>query len=224
MNKEFELLEELEKYFGKDEENPDFLKDHYTEALEVMHHTKCKDDLRNLIDIQEKLQVRVSYDFYKFVKEQFYGSLQDADTEILSAYLYEYATGEFKPDMEPTHHDMYNYGYKNYEMTPISRIKAYELLQYKKQVYILYPDGTERILTSSDDIKYELMYGIQKSDIDAKLIKQAIERLDELEESLYGGSERPKDSVDCGIIDGEYNTWIAILDHFKIPHHYSKQY
>lgn len=61
------------------------------------------------------------------------------------------------------------------------------------------------------------------NDIIKELITIAQEKLADMESSLYGGEERPNDIYDCGVIDGEYDTWISILDILDVNHNYTHQ-
>ncbi len=57
----------------------------------------------------------------------------------------------------------------------------------------------------------------------AKLISTAINTLESMEAQLYGGEERPNDMMDCGCIDGIYNTWINVLDVLGVEHSFESQ-
>ena len=60
-------------------------------------------------------------------------------------------------------------------------------------------------------------------DIIEELVKAAHEKLTDLESCLYEGADRPNDIYDCGVIDGEYDTWISILNILGVNHDYSYQ-
>ena len=55
-----------------------------------------------------------------------------------------------------------------------------------------------------------------------RLIDSTLERIAEMQDELYGGPERPSDLVDCGMIDGEYNALIGILDAFGVEYDFPK--
>ncbi len=56
-----------------------------------------------------------------------------------------------------------------------------------------------------------------------KIIESARTELDERKSYLYGSDERSNDLYDCGYVDGEYDTWIRVLDLSGEKHNYQKQ-
>lgn len=56
-----------------------------------------------------------------------------------------------------------------------------------------------------------------------ELISTAINTLKGMETQLYGGEERPNDLMDCGCIDGAYNTWIDVLNLLGVEHSFEAQ-
>ena len=55
------------------------------------------------------------------------------------------------------------------------------------------------------------------------VVQYAIDNLNGMQHQLYGGEERPNDLMDCGVIDGSYNTYIDILNFFGVKHNYKEQ-
>ena len=57
----------------------------------------------------------------------------------------------------------------------------------------------------------------------AELISAAVGALKGMEAQLYGGEDRPNDLMDCGCIDGAYNTWIDVLNLLGVEHEFEPQ-
>jgi hypothetical protein len=56
-----------------------------------------------------------------------------------------------------------------------------------------------------------------------ELKELALQKLSDLEDYLYEQNERPSDIYDCGTIDGEYDTWIAVLNALGVEHSFKPQ-
>lgn len=61
----------------------------------------------------------------------------------------------------------------------------------------------------------------EKEDKTKLLIQYAREELKELN-PYVNGSQRPNDLMDCRMIDGEWNTWIRVLDFMGVNHKYTE--
>lgn len=85
----------------------------------------------------------------------------------------------------------------------------------KETLKKIYPDA-------SDNIFYIKSVNKLKTAVNG-LVEHAFKRLDEMEPELFGGEDRPLDFVDCGMIDGEYNALITVLDLLGVDHMYNKQ-
>ena len=61
----------------------------------------------------------------------------------------------------------------------------------------------------------------EKEDKTKLLIQYAREELKELN-PYVNGNQRPNDLMDCGMADGEWNTWIRVLDFMGVNHKYTE--
>ena len=70
-------------------------------------------------------------------------------------------------------------------------------------------------LTSNYFLKEEDVINNKRRD------EASISHLSELN-PYVNGSQRPNDLMDCGMIDGEWNTWIRVLDFMGVNHKYTE--
>ena len=67
------------------------------------------------------------------------------------------------PDSELGYGDMHKYGYFDNLMLPVGKERAEELFHNDMEIFALYPDGTEALLESIDEIReFDGMYGVEK--------------------------------------------------------------
>lgn len=116
--------------------------------------------------------------------------------------------------------EMIEYGYEWTGVIPVTHMEAQAVWNANKPVLILYPDNSEAYIDSEKEFdlhKDTVMYGLERSDTEIKLINNAIAVLSNLVDYLYydkdgnENEERPNDLMDCGMIDGEWNSWKRVL-------------
>lgn len=116
--------------------------------------------------------------------------------------------------------EMIEYGYEWTGVIPVTHMEAIGAWINDQPVLILYPDNSEAYIHSEKEFdlhKDTVMYGLERSDTEIKLINNAIAVLKDLVDKLYYDAEgnenknRPNDIMDCGMIDGEWNSWKRVL-------------
>ena len=81
--------------------------------------------------------------------------------------------------------------------------------------------GVESVLEYAEYLTHYYFEGA--SEKLANLVQEATASLEGMQSQLYGGEERPNDLMDCGYIDGAYNTWIEVLNILGIEHRFEAQ-
>ena len=80
------------------------------------------------------------------------------------------------PDQSLGYRDMHKYGYKYNEMLPVSMERALNLFDMDMEVFGLYPDGTESLLETKDDIRnFDGMLGVETESWEEVLYPENLE-------------------------------------------------
>ena len=80
------------------------------------------------------------------------------------------------PDQSLGYRDMHKYGYKYNEMLPVSMERALNLFDLDMEVFGLYPDGTESLLETKDDIRnFDGMLGVETESWEEVLYPENLE-------------------------------------------------
>lgn len=119
--------------------------------------------------------------------------------------------------------EMVDYGYTYCGVIPVDEREArFNFFNLNKPVLILRPDNAEYYADCESDFKFkdEVIYGLERSETEIKILEEALDGLRGLKDYLYydnNGEEnpnRPRDLMDCGIIDGEWGVWMQVVKIF----------